>query len=305
MPFRLAAIIFLVLVLSFGAAAIEVPKLQGRVTDLAGVLSASEKSTLEARLMELETTDSTQIAVLIIPSLEGDSLEDFSIRVVNVNEWKLGQKGKDNGALLLVALNDRKIRIEAGYGLEGTLTDLQSGRIIRNEIAPRFKAKDYYGGIDAGVTGIIQTVRGTYQGSPEDATGTRRQRSGSHGFNLLIVLLFPLLWILSITGKWGGGILGVGAGALLPYTLIGHSLSLLLIGGALGGLIGTFMGAVVRAGARSGRGGGGFGGPFIGGFGGGGGFGGFGGGGGGGGFSGGGFSGGGGGFGGGGSSGSW
>jgi uncharacterized protein len=296
MFFRSAAVLSLLLTLSIGASAIEVPKLQDRVTDIAGVLSAGEKSTLEARLLELEKTDSTQIAVIIISSLEGDSLEDFSIRVAN--EWKLGQKGRDNGAILLVALNDRKMRIEVGYGLEATLTDVQSGRIIRNEIAPRFRAGDYYGGIDAGITGIIQTVRGAYQGSPEQETGSRRRSSGNRLFNLIIILLFPLLWILSITGKWGGGILGAGAGALLPYSLIGHSLPLLLIGGAVGGLLGAFMGAAAKTGAKSGRGGGGFGGPFIGGFGGGGGsFGGFGGGGG--------FSGGGGGFGGGGSSGRW
>ncbi len=300
MIFRSAAVLSALLAFSIGASALEVPKLQDRVTDLAGVLTASEKATLEARLQELEGSDSTQIAVLIVPSLEGDSLEDFSIRVAN--QWKLGQTGRDNGAILIVALNDRKLRIEVGYGLEATLTDLQSGRIIRNDIAPRFRAGDYYGGIKAGIDGIIQTVRGAYTGSPEYETGAPRRRSGNRLFNLLIILLFPLLWVLSLTGKWGGAILGAGAGALLPYTLISVGLPMLLLGGALGGVLGAFIGAAVKAGAKSGRGGSGFGGPFIGGFGGsGGGFGGFGGGG----FGGGGFSGGGGGFGGGGSSGRW
>jgi uncharacterized protein len=282
-----------------GALAIDVPKLHDRVTDLAGVLSLEQKSSLESKLLSFETSDSTQIAVLIIRSLEGEYLEEYSIRVAEA--WKIGQKGQDNGALLLVSINDRAVRIEAGYGLESKLTDAQCIQIIRNEMYPQFRRGDYYGGIDAGVTAIIQTVRGMYQGSPTRRNRSSRFSSG-HLFNLLIILLFPLFWILSSTGKWGGGIIGAGAGVLLPYTLMGHGLILLLIGGALGGVLGIFLGALVRAGAHSGRGPGGFGGPFFwgGGFGGGGG-GGFGGGG----FGGGGFSGGGGGFGGGGASGQW
>lgn len=285
-------VIFIVLLLSqcLGALAIEVPKLERRVTDLAGVLTPQQVAALEAKLKNLEDTDSTQVAILIIPSLEGEYLEGYSIRVAE--QWKLGQKGRDNGAILLVSIQDRALRIEVGYGLEGTLTDLRSGRIIRNEIIPRFRQGDYYAGIDAGVTAIIETVRGTYQGRPAEGRRSSRREPGGL-FNILIVLLFPLLWILSVTGKWGGGIIGAGAGMLLPYTLIGQSLVLALIGGVVGGLLGMVFGAMVRAGARSG---GTRGGPFF-----------WGGGfpGGGGGFGGGGFSGGGGGFGGGGSSGRW
>jgi uncharacterized protein len=279
---------------ALAAIALDVPKLQARVTDLAGILTLDQVAGLDSKLQQLEKTDSTQVAILIIPGLEGESLEDFSIRVAEA--WRLGQKGRDNGALLLISMKDRAIRIEVGYGLEPTLTDARSSQIIRNEIVPRFRAGDFYGGIDAGVTGIIQTIHGAYQASPDTQTRSSRGRPGRL-FNLLIVMLFPLLWILSATGKWGGGILGAGAGMLLPYTLISHSLIFLLIGGAVGGLLGVFMGALVRAGSQSGRGGPrGFGGPFF--WGGGGGFGGgFGGGGG--------FSGGGGGFGGGGSSGRW
>ena len=291
------AILLLFLLQCAGASALDIPQLKERVTDLAGLLTAEQVSTLDSKLRELESTDSTQVAVLIIPSLEGEALEDYSMRVVEA--WKLGQKARDNGALLFVSMKDRKIRIEVGYGLESNLTDARTNQIIRNNISPRFKEGDFYGGIDAGLTGIIQSVRGTYQAEPEPE---RRQVRKSGGiFNLLIVMLFPLLWVLSATGKWGGGIIGAGAGALLPYTLISHSLPLLLFGGIAGGLLGTVLGAIVHAGAKSGGGPGGFIGPFIGG--------GFGGGGsrgggfGGGGF--GGFSGGGGGFGGGGSSGSW
>ena len=291
------AFLLLLLLQCAGAWALDVPHLKERVTDLAGVLTADQISALDSKLRELESTDSTQVAVLIIPSLEGEALEDYSMRVVEA--WKLGQKAHDNGALLFVSVKDRAIRIEVGYGLESELTDARSYQIIHNDMSPRFRAGDFYGGIDAGLTGIAQTVRGTYQAAPEPER--RKVRKSGGIFNLLIVMLFPLLWVLSATGKWGGGIIGTGAGVLLPYTLISHGLPLLLIGGIAGGLVGTIMGAIVRAGAKSGGGPGGFVGPFIGG--------GFGGGGsrgggfGGGGF--GGFSGGGGGFGGGGSSGSW
>jgi uncharacterized protein len=292
---RLSIALVLLLFHCLGAMAIDVPKLRDRVNDLAGVLTPDQISGLDSKLQSFETTDSTQIAVLIIPSLEGDSLEDYSIRVAEA--WKIGKKGRDNGAILLVSTGDRAVRIEVGYGLEGKLTDLRTGQIIRNEIIPRFRQGDYYAGIDAGVTAVIETVRGLYQGSPGEEPRRSRRSSGKLS-NLIIVLLFPLFWILSATGKWGGGILGAGAGMLLPYTLISHSLLILLIGGAVGAVLGALMGAMVRSGASSGRGPGGFGGPFFWG-GGGGGFsgGGFGGGGG--------FSGGGGGFGGGGSSGRW
>jgi uncharacterized protein len=298
---RIAILLAMILLQVRGAPALDVPTLRNRVTDLAGVLTPDQIAALESKLQELETTDSTQVAVLIIPSLEGESLEDYSIRVASA--WKIGQQGRDNGAILLVAMKERKIRIEVGYGLEPTLTDARSSQIWRNEIVPRFRTGDFYGGIDAGVTAIIQTVRGVYQPSPENAGSSRRQPGGFSGFP--IILLLPLFWIFSSAGKWGGATIGTIAGALLPYTMISHSWPLILAGGAVGGFLGLFMGSLIRAAVKSGggrggpRGSGGFGGPFTWGGGGGGGFsgGGFGGGGG--------FSGGGGGFGGGGSSGSW
>src|SRR3990167_8452610 len=118
--------------------ALEVPQYQGYVTDLAGMISPAERQRLEQTLLAFEQSDSTQIAVLTIPSLEGDALEDFSIRTVEA--WKIGQKGKDNGVLLLVSKGDRKVRIEVGRGLEGVLTDLLAGRIVDQVISPRFKA---------------------------------------------------------------------------------------------------------------------------------------------------------------------
>lgn len=297
---RLKVLPALLFLLASGAPALEVPALQSRVTDLAGILTAEQTAELEKKLEDLERTDSTQVAVLIIPSLEGESLEDYSLRVAE--NWRLGRKGRDNGAILLIAMKERRIRIEVGYGLESVLTDARSAQIWRNEIVPRFREGDFYGGIDAGVTAIIQTVRGQYQPSPQNS----RPGRGPGGMdNFPIILLLPLFWIMSSTGKWGGAAIGAIAGVLLPYTLIGRVWPLLLAGGAVGGILGFIMGALIHAAIKSGggrnggfgRGGsGGFGGPIIWGGGGGGSWGGFGGGG---------FSGGGGGFGGGGSSGRW
>ncbi len=295
---RLWIALLLLLLVPCTALAIDVPKLQSRVTDLAGLLTPEQITALDTKLKDLEQTDSTQIAILIIPSLEGEPLEDYSIRVATA--WRLGQKGRDNGALLIVAMKERKVRIEVGYGLEPTLTDALSRRIIQDELVPHFREHDYFGGIDAAVTAMIKVVRGVYQAPP--ATSSSRRPSGGRSFDFLIFLLFPLLWVLGSTGKWGGGILGAGAAAYLVYSIIGASLTGLLLGGLAGAAIGAFVGALIRAAGRSsGNWPRGFGGPF---FTGGGGWGG-GWGGGGGGFSGGGFSGGGGGFGGGGSSGSW
>jgi uncharacterized protein len=288
--------------LAAGAFALDIPKLQARVTDLAGVLTPEQTANLEEKLRQFEISDSTQIAVLLIPSLEGEALEDYSVRVATA--WRLGQKGRDNGALLFISMKERKIRIEVGYGLEATLTDALSKRIIQNEIVPSFREGSFYEGVDAGVSGIMAAVRGTYQGSSQPGYGSRARGDSGGVFGLLVFLLVPLLWLLASTGKWGGGVLGGGAGLFLAHSLIGFTLLPMLIGGLGGLLFGGCLGALVKSGSRTSSSGrrGGFGGPFfmgggrLGGFGGGGGFGGFGGGG---------FSGGGGGFGGGGASGGW
>jgi len=154
--------------------ALDVPPLTGRVVDLARVLSGQDTEHLSDQLKAHEEKTGNQVAVLILPSLEGEPLEAYSHRVATT--WKLGQKGTDNGVLLLVALKERKLRIEVGYGLEGTLTDLRSARIIRNEIVPRFKAGDIPGGVRAGTEAILNTIEGTYQAAddavprPEGAT---------------------------------------------------------------------------------------------------------------------------------------
>lgn len=238
---------------------LDVPRLERRVTDLAGILTTEQVSGLEAGLKNLEDTDSTQIALLIVPSLEGDPLEDFSERVATA--WKLGGKGRDNGALLLIAMKERSVRIEVGYGLEATLTDALSRRIIENEIIPAFREGDYHGGIKAGLDAMTQTVRGEYSASSRPRKG---QSGDPSPFRFLIFLLFPLLWVVSATGKWGGGILGAGVGAWLAYSIMGAAAIPMLAGAALGALVGAIAGALVRSAAKSGNftSRGGFGGPF-------------------------------------------
>lgn len=140
--------------------ALDVPPLTGRIVDLAHLLPADLTTSLTRDLEDHETKTGNQVAVLILPSLEGEPLEEFSHRVATT--WKLGQKGTDNGVLLLIALRDRKVRIEVGYGLEGTLTDLRSAHIIRDDIVPRFRSGDLPGGIAAGVHAILQSIEGTY-----------------------------------------------------------------------------------------------------------------------------------------------
>ena len=167
----------------------DIPKPSGYVNDNAGLISQSVQLKLEQYLHDFEASDSTQITVLTISSLEGESLEDYALRVLD--QWGIGQKDKDNGALLLIAKDERKIRIEVGYGLEGRLTDLLAGRIIDNEISPHFKQGDFDGGIVSGVIGIVEAVRGEYTGSGK--TRTNKKKGSPFGFLFLLFFLGPFL----------------------------------------------------------------------------------------------------------------
>jgi len=195
-------------------AAPAVPAHQGYVTDQAGLLSAAAKQQLEQALQAFEQSDSTQIAVLTVDSLDGDTVESYALRVAEA--WGIGQKGRDNGALLLVSKADHKVHIEVGYGLEGRLTDLLAGRIIRQEIVPSFRRGDYDQGITAGVAAMMQAVRGEYHASA-------RKKKSSDDFGVLFMLFFlaPMLFRvlpgtrrrMGMGGFWiGGGGFGGGFG---------------------------------------------------------------------------------------------
>src|SRR6516165_8126462 len=139
-------------------AALTFPELTGRVVDEAGILDPATKAALERKLADFETKTTGQIVVVVLKSLRGTSIEDYGYQLGR--HWQIGQKDKNNGALLIVAPNERKVRIEVGYGLEGTLTDAISKFIIENSILPRFKAGDFQGGIRRGIEDIIQVLGG-------------------------------------------------------------------------------------------------------------------------------------------------
>ena len=263
-------------------AALDVPPLKGRVNDYANMLKPVTVAALESRLAGLEQSDSTQIVVLTIPSLEGAVLEEFSMKVAET--WKIGQKKLDNGAILFISRDDRRMRIEVGYGLEGKLTDLRTGRILDDIIRPSFKAGDYDKGVSDGVDAMIQTVRGEY--SAVDAPA--REMNKAKGFSGLAAPGLFAFFFIGIIGKIKR-VLGGAAGAVIAPIIgvlsLGFNifiLALIPLGFLAGLVIPTLMTLFMMSGGGSRGGGGGFGSG-----------------------GGGGFSGGGGGFGGGGSSGSW
>lgn len=165
-----------------------VPAATGYVVDQAEILSPETELALAGLIEALDQADSTQLAVLTIPSLKGNNLEAYALKVAET--WGIGQKGKDNGALLLIAQKERKVRIEVGYGLEGRLTDLLAGRIIRNEITPRFKEGDFDGGVRAGVEAMIQAVKGEHQ-----ATTTTARETKANPTALLILDIAGLVFL--------------------------------------------------------------------------------------------------------------
>lgn len=187
---RRLSILALLCLLPSVAAARDVPYLSGRVVDEANLIPADQRQRMEMQLAQFEQQTGNQVAVLTLNSLDGEEIADYANKVGRT--WALGQKGKDNGVLLLVVKNDRKMRVEVGYGLEPVLTDLQTN-IIQNEvIIPHFKQGDYGGGIEAGVTAILSTI----QGKPvEPAPGARPQPSGEEE-NSWPGLLFFLAFIL-------------------------------------------------------------------------------------------------------------
>ncbi|MBM3162429.1 MAG: TPM domain-containing protein [Chlorobi bacterium] len=192
--------------LSFSAAsALEVPHLSGRVNDYAGMISPGTEAELEARLADLEKNESTQVVILTVLSLQGKPIEDFSIKVAEA--WKTGWKGVDNGVLFVVSREDRKMRIEVGYGLEGRLTDLVAGRIVDNEVSPLFKAGRFDEGFRRGVESILLAVHGEYKEKP------RAEENGSPSlFLVLLIVLFIYFLSQTTRGSGGGGPIIYGGG---------------------------------------------------------------------------------------------
>ena len=271
-----------------------IPKLTARVTDLTGTLTAEQQTQLEQKLAAFESAKGSQLAVLIVPTTQPEDIAQYSIRIFD--EWKLGRKSVDDGALLLIAKNDRRVRIEPARGLEGVLTDAMCNRIIEETIRPAFRQGNFYGGIDAALEQMMRLIQGEPLPPPDRGwhPGERSHGGGPLPFVLFAVLAGSVV-LRGIFGRTLGSAL-TGAGAGLLVFLAGYALALALLAAA-GAFLFTLLAGLSRgSGWSSSPRGGGLGG----------GWGGFGGGGfGGGGLGGGGFSGGGGVSSGGGASGSW
>lgn len=237
----LAGWLWFTLVPNLPGLALDVPPLSGRVVDLAHVLPPATTAQLSETLQAHETKTSNQVAVLIVTSLEDEPLFDFSHRVATT--WKLGAKGIDNGVLLLIAIKERKIRLEVGYGLEGVLTDARSAQIIRHEIAPKFRAGDVPAGVTAGVLAVLHTIEGTYK-APEQSTAVQSDGEviTSTIFAVILGLVIGLFFSRAhrVVGPVvGGGLSFLVAPWVIPALIAGGvSLALVSLMGGMGSAIG-------------------------------------------------------------------
>lgn len=274
-PFSMLLLAVLAFLPGGASADVAIPALTSHVTDETATLTSEQRSTLEQTLQAFEAKKGSQISVLIVATTQPETIEQYSIRVVE--QWKLGRKRVDDGVMLIVAKDDRTLRIEVGYGLEGALTDATSNRIIDETIVPRFQQGDFYGGVTAGVDGIMHVVDGEPPPPPEQHAG------GASG---QLARYLPILFVLTLVaggvfravlGQLPGSVVTGGAVAVVAWLLSG-TLFIALVAGAIAlafTLLGSGLGAYVggraiggppgRFGSGSGRtifrgGGGGFGG---------------------------------------------
>ncbi|MHB8983561.1 TPM domain-containing protein, partial [Thiobacillus sp.] len=221
---RQALGIFLLLIASSVLAQIAVPELARRVTDLSATLTPAQVGELEGRLAAFEAERGSQIAVLIVPTTEPEDIAQFGIRVAE--QWKIGREKTDDGVILIIAKNDRRLRLEVGYGLEGAIPDAIARRVIAETITPRFQAGDFYGGIVAGVEQVMRLVEG-------EALPPSERKSAAEGeasFVLLVVGGMAAGWLLSLlmSRPAAGGVAALGSGAV-GAMLLGMTPMLLLI----------------------------------------------------------------------------
>lgn len=265
----------------FAHAEVDVPDLNRRVTDLTGTLAPDTVNRLESTLAQFESSKGSQIAVLMLPTTKPEDIAEYGIRVAE--QWKIGRKGVDDGVILIVAKDDRRVRIEVGYGLEGVIPDVIAKRIIEEDIVPSFKQGDFSGGVEAGVSRMMRLIEG--EPLPPPRSKTRSKLVDYFGMGLVAAVLGQFAGVLLsiFFGKGVSSVIsGLGAGTIVwmlsGVFAVGFFVALIVLIGVLGGRGGTHWSS--GGGGWSGGGGGGWSG-------------------------GGGFSGGGGSFGGGGSSGSW
>ena len=252
-------------------AEVAVPPFKARVIDLTGTLSVPQQAKLEQELQAFEARKGSQIAVLMVPTTQPEAIEQYSLRVAEA--WKLGRKGVDDGALLVIAKDDRALRIETGYGLEGVMPDIIAKRVIAETITPYFKQADYYGGIQAGINRMIRLVDG------EPLPPPRKKDMGWSGLQDFLPVAFIGIFVIggvlrSIFGRFVGASIAGGVTGFIAWFLIGSLIGAGVVGvvaflSTLSGIGGIGRGGV-GGGGGFGGGGGGFGGGGGGGFGGGG-----------------------------------
>jgi len=230
---RWTAALALALLAGGALADVAVPPLKSRVTDLTGTLDAGQRQALEAKLAAFEAKKGSQIAVLLVPSTQPETIEQYGLRVAET--WKLGRKGVDDGALLVVAKNDRRLRIEVGYGLEGALNDATAKRIVADIITPRFKQGDFPGGIDAGVGAMIQVIDGEPLPAPPEKRAPATKGWG--GFDLENLLFIGFIGIFVVGGILRALFGRVGGSGIVAFVL----------GIIVWALIGSFIVAVIVA----------------------------------------------------------
>ena len=263
---RLLAGVGLALTLALGfsglaSAQVAVPPLAGHVTDLTATLTPAQKESLEQTLAAFEARKGSQLAVLLLPTTAPEGIDQYALRVAE--QWKIGRSKVDDGAILVVAKDDRTLRLEVGYGLEGALSDIVSKRIISDTIVPRFKQGDYFGGIDAGVAQIIRVVDGEALPAPASQR-TQGPDDLRQMFPFLLIVVLVVGGVLRNTiGKLAGSVVTGALVGVLAWLLLGAVLL-----AVLAGLVATVVtllggGAVLRGiggmgGGRGGFGGGGF-----------------------------------------------
>jgi len=248
---------FLALLVCWAFAAfadVAVPPLTGRVVDQTGTLSSGDIASLTQTLKDLETRKGSQVAVLIVPTTGPETIEQFSIRVADA--WKVGRKKIDDGALLVIAKNDRHLRIEVGYGLEGALTDVTTKRIIDEDITPKFKSGDFAGGISAGVDRMIRVIDGEKLPAPEPehwrSPGLLNYIDPFNPFVIIAVLVVGGI-LRTTLGRLFGSVATGGFVGFLAWLFIGSIAASIIVG--IVAFIFTMFGDMVPAGGGRGRGG--------------------------------------------------
>jgi uncharacterized protein len=230
---------------AYTAAEIAVPPLKARVTDLTATLTSDQRAALEQKLAALEARKGSQVAVLLVPTTQPETVEQYAIRVFD--QWKLGRKGMDDGVLLLVAKNDRKLRIEVGYGLEGAIPDAIAKRVVDEDIVPLFKQGNFYGGISAGADRVGKLIEGELMPPPRRIAAPGSGWSTETLFIGFIILAMASQLLHSLLGRFlGAGVAGIAAG-IVGYVLAGLAAAAII--GLIAFVISLFAGATGRRGS--------------------------------------------------------